>query len=365
MAKSDRTWVEVSRSALLWNFGQFQRFFNNQALIAPVVKANAYGHGNSLVVKILNHSQIWGFCVAYDSEAIELRSLTDKPLLVLSAWQSANLPELIRRHIRLVVWDIEAAQALARTAQRVNQRAIVHLKIDTGTTRIGARPENLTPLLTYLHRQRWLRLEGVFSHYADSESNLLRSARQQRTAFIQAASKVRAPLVHLACTAASLRLPLPPTNLVRLGLGLYGLWPSPATRRANRVRLRPTLAWKTRVLQVKTVPAGATIGYDRTYRVRTPTPVAILPVGYADGYDRRASNTSAVTIHGRRFPVVGRVSMNLTTVALGRHRHVRPGTEVCLVGRGVSADELAKQWQTINYEVASRIVPTIPRRLVA
>ncbi|MBI4089902.1 MAG: alanine racemase [Candidatus Kerfeldbacteria bacterium] len=364
MTKSDRTWVEVSRRALLSNFGQFQRFFHSQALIAPVVKANAYGHGNGLVVKTLNHSQVWGFCVAYDSEAIELRPLTDKPLLVLSAWQPINLPTLIRRRIQLVIWDRSAAQAAAQAAQRINRQAIVHLKIDTGTSRIGTRPEALAPLLNYLKRQRWLHLEGVFSHYADSESNSLRLARQQRADFIQAASQVSAPLVHIACTAASLRLPIPPTNLVRLGLGLYGLWPSPATRRADRVRLKPAMTWKTRVLQVKSVPAGTAIGYDRTYRVRRATTIAVLPVGYADGYDRRASNRSHVIISGRRCPIVGRVSMNLVMVDLGR-RPVSAGTEVTLLGRGAEADVLAREWSTIGYEVVSRISPNIPRYAAA
>ncbi len=356
-----RTWVEVSRSALLWNFGQFQRFFRHQALIAPVVKANAYGHGDRWVVQNLQQSPIWGFCVAYDTEAQELRPSTSKPILVLSAWQEANLPQLIRQGIRLVVWDIDAATTVARVAQRLGRKAIVHLKIDTGTTRIGTRPEELRQLQAQLHRARHLVVEGVFSHYADSENERLTFARHQRQTFLDQAARFKAPFSHLACTAASLRLPLTGTNLVRLGLGLYGLWPSTATKKFNRLIIRPVLSWKTRLLQTKRVPAGTTVGYDRTHRVRSATTVGILPIGYADGYDRRGSNRSFVVIAGRRYPIVGRVSMNLVMVDLGPRARPRPGTAVTLIGQGISADDLAAGWNTINYEVVARIDRRIPR----
>ncbi|MBI4426415.1 MAG: alanine racemase [Candidatus Kerfeldbacteria bacterium] len=365
MATSDRTWVEVSRRALLWNFGQFQHFFRNQALIAPVVKANAYGHGNRWVVENLHRSPIWGFCVAYDTEAEELRRFTAKPILVLSAWQETNLPRLIRHGIRLVVWDLVAARTVARVARRLGRRAIVHLKIDTGTTRIGTRLEALAGLKNFIRRQPALTVEGVFSHYADSEAASLTFTRQQQRRFVQAAHHIPAPYLHLACTAASLRLPLPPTNLVRLGLGLYGLWPSSATRQANRVSLKPVLSWKTRLLQVKSVPASTTIGYHRTYRLRRSSTIGVIPIGYADGYDRRASNRSSVVIADQLYPIIGRVCMNLTMIDLGARRRIQPGTEVTLLGPRVDADELARQWGTINYEVVSRIDREIPRLEVA
>lgn len=361
-APAYRTWIEVSRSALLWNFGQFQRFFGNQAQIAPVIKANAYGHGAPWVIKTLKQRQIWGFCVAYGQEALDLKPLLNKHrLLVLSAWQPSELPSLIAASTHLVVWDNTSAKLVATAARRLGRRANVHLKIDTGTSRIGVRPEGVASTMKFLQAQRWLYVAGIFSHYADSESANLGFARQQRQRFIQISEQYAVPFRHIACTAASLRLPLEQTDFVRLGIGLYGLWPSSATARANRVTLKPVLSWKTRVLQVKRVPAGATVGYDRTYRVRRHTRLAVLPIGYADGYDRRASNQSWVVINGRRCPVRGRVSMNLTIVDLGLRTPGRPGTTATLIGRGVDADALASSWKTISYEAVSRIDRTIPR----
>lgn len=357
-----RTWVEVSKSALLWNFGQFKRFFGDQAQIAPVVKANAYGHDVSWVVKTLSRGQFWGFCVAYGEEAMLLKSLDKQhPILVLSAWQEDELPRLIRKNVRLVVWDVNAAKVIARAARAVGQRAIVHVKVDTGTSRIGTRVERLSPLRSYLAGERALFVEGVFSHFADSESTNLSFTNSQYRAFINASSRFDAPLKHIACTAASLRTPLRGTNLVRLGIGLYGLWPSLATEHADRVTLKPVLSWKTRVLQVKRVPAGTKVGYGMTYKAPRATTLAVLPVGYADGYARSASNESWVVIRKVPCPVRGRVSMNLAVVDLGERSSVRTGTEVTLIGRGVAAGDLAATWKTLHYEVVSRIPPSIPR----
>jgi alanine racemase len=218
-----------------------------------------------------------------------------------------------------------------------------------------------------LSASRWISVEGIFSHYADSESENLNPARKQRALFLSALDGMHVPLVHMACSAASLRLPVPPTNMVRLGIGLYGLWPSEATKRhaPKGFSLRPALAWKTRVFQVKRIPAGTTVGYARTYVTKKATTLAVLPVGYADGYDRRASNKGCVVINGRRCPVIGRVSMNLTAVDCGPKGPVRPGDEVTLIGEGVTADDVAAAWGTIHYEAISRIDRAIPRKPVA
>lgn len=361
--QSYRTWIEISRSALYWNFRQFKRFFGRKALIAPVIKANAYGHDIAQIAKRLRNEPIWGFCVAYDTEANALikQGITNK-ILVLSAWQKHNLPNLIRHNIRLIVWDIESAQTISDVAKRSKIAALVHMKIDTGTTRIGTRPERIELFRRQLSGLPWIVVEGIFSHYADSESGDLASARDQRDLFIRTLNGMRAPLIHMACTAASLRLPITPTNLVRLGIGLYGLWPSKATRKHVRsLTLRPVMSWYTRILQVKRVPRGTTIGYARTFRVRRPTTIAVLPVGYADGYDRKASNRGFVVIRGGRSPIVGRVSMNLMAADLGATSAARPGDVVTLIGKGVSAEDCAAAWDTINYETVSRIDRDIPR----
>lgn len=359
-----RTWIEVSRSALLWNFGQFQRYFNHKALIAPVVKANAYGHDMAWAAKTLAGMPFWGFCVAHDTEAEQLLKLNiRKPILVMSAWEQGSLPLLIRRKVRFVVWDEQSAGVLSSVARSVGISAIVHAKLDAGTSRIGTRPELFRGFLASVRSDRWLQLEGLFSHYANSENGNLAFSRRQQAMFEEFSGSTPVQLRHIACTAASLRLPLLSTNIVRLGIGLYGLWPSAETQSAARrlITLRPVLSWKTRLLQVKRVPAGTTIGYGRTYRVTRATQIGILPVGYADGYDRRGSNASHVAVSDRRFPVIGRVSMNLITIDLGAKSRIRSGSVVDLIGERVTADDCADAWNTINYEVVSRIDPRLPR----
>lgn len=363
-----RTWVELSRSALSWNFGQFQRFFENKAIICPVVKANAYGHDVSWVTNKLSGKPIWGYSVAYGNEALKLKPRVGKSrIVVLSAWQPEELPDLIRQGIELVVWDTEAVKRIAAIGRRLNLRPAVHVKVDTGTTRIGTRFDELDSLMATLDRYRSeIKISGVFSHYADSEAKSLSFAELQQLRFLDAAKQIRAPWQHIACTAASLRLPLRGSNVIRLGIGLYGLWPSDETRRATRqIHLRPVLSWKTRILQVKHIPRGTTVGYGRTFGAARAMRIGILPVGYADGYDRRASNASWVMIGGSRCPVIGRVSMNLMAVDVARVREARAGQIATLIGPGIEADALAKTWQTIHYEIVSRIHPAIPRQEVA
>lgn len=348
---------------MLWNFGQFQQFFAGQAKICPVVKANAYGHDLAWVGKTLAKSQIWGFCVAYDTEAQALRQLVkDRPILVMSAWQSENLPQLIRHGVRLVVWDLDAARIVAQAARPTNRKAFVHVKIDTGTSRLGTAPNKLIPLRSFLSRSAEIEVEGVFSHLAESEADDLSFTKRQLQHFLEAAANFDVPLRHIACTAASLRLPLKGTNLVRLGIGLYGLWPSAATKKTiSGLTLKPVLAWKTRVLQVKTVPASTAIGYERTFITKRRTKIVTLPIGYADGYDRQGSNKSKVVIDGVLCPVVGRVGMNLIMADATGVRNVHSGSLTTLIGEGITADQLAQSWGTIHYEVVSRINSHIPR----
>lgn len=317
--------------------------------------------------EILQKTPIWGFCVAYGSEALELagRIGRTKPILVVSAWEPNELDRLIREGIRLVAWDHDAIGRIARTSRRLGVRTRVHLKIDTGTSRIGVRTDSAAEFIRTAARLPSINIEGIFSHFADSEGESLAFAREQLRRFDSVAASISAPLKHMACTAATIRLPLNGTNLVRLGIGLYGLWPSAATHRVARFDLKPVMSWKTHILQVKRVPAGTTVGYGRTYRVRRKMPIAILPIGYSDGFDRRASNTGWVMVHGRRCPVIGRISMNLTAVDVSRAPSARPGDDVTLIGPGIDAERLAESWGTLHYEVISRIHPLIPRIPVA
>lgn len=369
-----RTWVEIDSWALRANLQGFRRRLNKNVHLGLVVKANAYGHGTTAVVRSLARQPFWGFCVASGDEALALRPHTNRPILVLSSWRAAELPSLIRARVRLVAWDLGSARTISRVAQRLTRRAAVHVKIDTGTSRIGVPASDAREAITALRSLPGLTLDGIFSQLADSEDHHRAFTEQQIAVF----NRVRAlaphvPLHHVACTAAALRYPAAHNTLVRLGLGLYGLWPSRATEAAVRrhhrsFRLAPVLTWKTRLLQVKELPAGTPVGYALTFRTRRRTRLGIVPIGYWDGYDRRLGNRAHVLIRGHRAPVIGRVSMNLTMVDVTDIPAARAGEHVTLLGQqgqqSVTAEDLATWADTINYEVVARIAAHVPRVVV-
>lgn len=366
-----RTWVEVSKSALLANIRAFASLLPKTVKIAPVVKANAYGHGMLETVKTLQNEQIWGFCVASGDEAIELRPKMKGKLLVMSSWLPSELARLIRYGVHLVAWDLPSVRLMHRLAQRVGKRANVHVKIDSGAGRIGLRPEAVGEFAGALRGLSGIRCAGVFSHFANSEENGNHFTERQLEAFQRASAAFDQGVErHIACTAAALRYPQSWCSFIRLGLGLYGLWPSKpaahdALRRWRRLRLQPVLQWVTTLLQVKDLPARAPVGYGLTFRTKRQTRLGILPIGYWDGYDRRLGNRASVLIRGRRAPVIGRVCMNLTMVDLTDLPPVPAGERVTLIGQQgrarVTADDLAAFAQTINYEIISRINPRLPR----
>lgn len=368
--RDDRTWVEISRSALAHNLRAVQRLVGSVP-IAPVVKANAYGHGLSEIMAGLRSEKIWGVCVADGREALELRRQYRGRILVLSFWQPGELPRLVHQGIDLVVWDHQSLAAVRRLPPALGRRARIHLKLDSGTSRLGFLPNQLSSLRRDLHRSR-IRPVAIFSHLANSEELGLGRTRNQIIRFTTLVNLLgldRGILTHLACTAAALRYPEARFGLIRLGLGLYGLWPSAATKRVVEAknpwfRLKPVLAWASRLSQVKTVPAGTSIGYGSTVTVKRPTRIGTIPIGYADGYRRMWSNRSWVMIHGHRAPVIGRVSMNVTTVNLERVPRPSVGDETVLLGRGVSAEDVARRSSSINYEVTTSIASTIRRILL-
>lgn len=340
--------------------------------IMPVVKANAYGHGMEQIVAALPHKELWGCGVAYGSEALQLRASGYRGrLVVLSYWHPSEIQELIRLDVEIVVWDEASYSAVREPAQA---RPRIHIKLDTGTTRIGFLPTQAT-LVNRILNDRRVRVGGTFSHLANAEEIQRRRTREQvkhfttLTSSYQISSTARGGERHIACTAAAIRYPEARFELIRLGIGLYGIWPSTAIRRWSEqhnanLELRPVLAWKARLAQVKTVPKGTGIGYGATYIARRPMRVGVVPVGYADGLDRRLSNRGSVSIDGRRVPIIGRICMNLCMVNLDSVPAARSGDTVELIGLTYTADDMAADCGTIPYEVTTRINWSIERRVV-
>jgi alanine racemase len=367
--------IVISRQALLHNLRQF-RTLAPKSQIMCVVKSNAYGHGSYQVASVVEEMTDWLAVVNLD-EALWLRGMgISKPILVLSYYDSSQIAEAIKKNISLVVYDRTQAEELNRTARKLKKLVRVHVKIDTGTSRLGIMPDQAAEFVEYLNSLKNLEIEGIMSHFAASEEDS-EFTKQQLDKFKQIVSRLnlpqaRKPILHIACSAASLLQKDSRLDAVRLGIGLYGLWPSLEAKSQMlkldpKFELRPALSWKTKIIQLKQLPAGSFIGYGKSYQTQRDTLLAVLPVGYFEGYDRGLSNKAEVLIAGQRCKILGRICMNLTMVDVTDAQKVKVGDEAVLIGKQdkeeITADELAEKIGTINYEVVTRINPMIPRIL--
>ena len=368
------TWVEINREAIEHNLKVFRRLIGKKVQLMPVIKSNAYGHGFFEVAKICEMSPaVNRICVVSLAEALALRQINiRKPIVILSIFEldAVSVAEGIKKNIAFPLYTLKHAAFLNSIGKKLHKRVQVHLKIDIGTTRVGVLISELNLFLNELKKFSYLNIEGLFGHYASSEFNSAYT-KKQLVQFNEADKILKnhglTPTIkHTACSAATMLHPEAYGNAVRVGLGIYGLQPSVHT--AKKVRLRPALSWQTTVIQVKTVPRGTRISYGGTFITKRQTRLAILPVGYWDGYVRALSNKSFVILHGKRCPVRGRICMNLTIVDVTEAPKVTVGDKATLIGEqgktAVTADELAKLSDTINYEVTTRINPLLPRVLV-
>ncbi len=381
MDRTLNTVVEVSRSALVHNLGEFRRLVGPRRKLLAVVKANAYGHGIREVAAIAVDEGVDWLGVHSVEEGAALREAGVKvPVLVLGYAPLAVLEEAVARDLRLTVYNRETVARLAVLAARLRKTVRVHVKVETGTWRQGVAPRELGAFVRDVRRRPGLAVEGLSSHFANIEDTTRHDyPRRQLEAYRAACRELgaggfRVPVRHMSCTASTILFPERDFNLARVGIGLYGLWPSKETYLSclldgkEPVSLRPALAWKARIAQVKKVPAGADIGYGCTYRTTRPTVLAVVPVGYYEGYDRGLSNAAHVLVRGRRAPVRGRVAMGFFTADVTDVPGVRLEDEVTLVGADgqerIAAEDLAALTGTISYEVVSRINPLVPRVVV-
>lgn len=375
----ENSWVEVDRSALIHNLKAFRRLIGPDVKLMPVVKANAYGHGLPEVSSLAAKSGLADWLgVNSLEEGLALgRGGIRLPVLVLGYVPLSGLPAAARAGLRLTVYNQETVRVLSRLPGK--RPVPLHIKLETGTNRQGVGLEQAARLARLIKRSRNLSLEGYSTHFANIEDTLDRSYPQgqmQRYQSMVAELERRglgAPLTHTACTAAAVIFPQTRRSLVRAGIGIYGLWPSRETMLSSRdlnpwLELKPVLSWKARVAQVKEVPSGSYVSYGCTYRTTRRSRLAVLPVGYYDGYDRRLSNTAHVLIRGRRAPIRGRVCMNLCVADVTDIPGARVEDEAVLLGsqgrERITAEQLAAWIGTINYEVVTRINPLLPRLVV-
>ncbi len=359
--------VIISKSALLHNLRAYRRAIGD-VWVMSVIKSNAYGHGIIETAQIVERETDW-FGVASGNEALALRSAgIKKPILVLSFYDETQIPELVKHNISLAVYDLKQAVRISQVAKKLKRTANIHLKVDTGTSRLGIFPNEVTSFVEKLLHLSNLKIEGVFSHFAASEENLEFTKKQSHifnTVIEELEWRGIDPIQHIACTAAGLTTPNSRHCMVRLGIGLYGLWPSSQARKNAKFELKAALSWQCRIIQVKVLPKGAYVGYGISYQTKRSTKLAILPIGYYDGYDRKLSNSGQVLIGGFRCQILGRICMNLMMVDVTEVKKVQVGDTAVLIGRQgkeeITADELALKIGTISYEVVTRINSEIPR----
>jgi len=376
---SNLVWVELDREVPDHNLRELRKGLRKGTILCAVVKANAYGHGVKEMIPLLPSAD-W-FAVNSLEEGVELREMAEKrPVLVLGHVPLDALQEAVARNLDFTVYNRETLEALAQLDLGSIGPARLHLKVETGTGRQGILPSEVKGFVGQLKSVAGAKLVGVSTHFANIEDTLNHDyAQAQLDRFgdvlnILDRLDIKADFIHAAATAAGILFSKTHFNLVRAGIGIYGLWPSRETYLSTLLGhrpvpdLRPVLTWKTRIVQIKNLPEGSYIGYGCTYRATRPIRVAVLPVGYAEGYDRKLGNAAYVLIRGKRAPVIGRVCMNLTMVDISDIPHAGLEEEVVLLGQDgeerVSVETMAEWAGTINYEIVTRISPLFPRRVV-
>ena len=363
------TRAEISLGHLRHNLSELGRVA--QVPIWSVLKADAYGHGAKAVARTLERAGSAGICVALIEEGIELREAGIQiPILLMGGHYSGAWPELLRHALTPVLSRQDQIESLAEEVRERGGPVFgVHIKIDTGMARLGVPMHELGPFASALGSCRELRLDGVMTHFASAESDPEFVARQlelfeQGTQLLrQAGLSIRQR--HAANTAALLGHPAARLDLVRPGIGLFGL--SPGIRGA--AQLRPVMRVRSEVISLRSVSTGASVGYGATFRATSETRIATIPMGYGDGLSRALSNRGQVLVRGRRAPIVGAVSMDLTSIDVSGVPGVEIGDEVVVLGSQsgplgedtLSAEEIAAQTGTIAWEVLTAVSRRVPR----
>jgi alanine racemase len=375
------TWAEVSLDALRHNFRSIRQHVAPQATVMAVVKADAYGHGAAQCARALEAEGANWFGVTSTEEGVQLRQAGIRGRIVaLSGFWPGEEGALIEHAITPTVWDAKQLELLEMAARRAKQNYAfpVHLKIDTGMTRLGTSVRELDTVLAALRSASGVVLEGVLTHLASAEILDASDCEAQIACFEAALNRIAASglspkYVHIANSAAILGRPQTWKNMVRPGISLYGYsLPLICAKREvpapKPLALKPALTWKSRILALRDVAANQRISYDATYVTSAPARIAVIPVGYADGLSRQLSCKGKVIVGGQLAPIVGRVTMDLTMIDVTDIAGVEVGSKVILIGSDgkltVSAWTHATLADTIPYEILCNISKRVPRKYV-
>ncbi|MCX6751816.1 MAG: alanine racemase [Candidatus Nomurabacteria bacterium] len=374
MKNSPLAYIELSKKNLIHNIRQFKTLAKKGTKIAVALKGNAYGHGQNEVTKILE-SYVDYFQINSAEELRVLRKISKKKTFVLGYVQKADLKEAIKLGCILSVFSIEELKNVNKIAKQLKTKQEIHVPIDAYLGREGFLEKELPKFFEELKKCKNVKLTGIYAHFANIEDTTSFAHAQRQidkyTQAIKLAGKFgfKNLQTHISATSGLLVYEKDKgiNSLVRLGIGVYGMWPSEHIKYQykNKLELKSVLSWKTKIAQIKTLPAGSTIGYGLTYMTYVPTKIAIIPQGYADGLDRGLSNKGEVLIKGTRCKILGRVAMNMFVVNISHLKNVKAEDEVVIIGsqgkEQISAEEIAEKIDTINYEVTTRISSLLPK----
>ncbi len=362
------TYAEIDLSAIDKNIKNILNHTRPAGVMA-VVKANGYGHGALEVGKQALKSGAQYLAVALPEEGVALRQNDiSAPVLVFAGLFPEQADMMVKHDLEATVYTHDQLQALTRAAAKNETTAVVHIKVDTGMGRVGVPWQNALAFIRKAQHQPHIRIQGLYTHFATSDEKDKTYAYLQLNRFQTVVeecrqAKIQIPIIHAANSGAILDVPESYFDIVRPGVMMYGYYPSPDT--TESIQIHPAMTLTTKVLHIKTVPQDTYVSYGRLYRTTESTRIATLPIGYADGYNRALTNQTHALIRGTRYPVVGRVCMDLIMVDVGNNTEISSGDPVVLYGQQgsetISIQDIASKLDTIPYEVTCWISNRVPR----
>lgn len=372
MKSYSRAYAEINLDAVIHNISQMEKAIGKDTKIIGVIKADGYGHGAVPIGKELERLEsVWGYAVATAEEAAILRrNELKKPVLVLGTVFPEQYGILAKQEIRATVYSMKQAKGIEDFAKKQGQSVRIHLKIDTGLSRLGFQvTEEAADELAQIVKMPHMIVEGIFTHFAKADAQDKTMAKDQFRQFLKmkemlAQRGISIPVSHCANSAAMIDMPKTNMSLVRAGISLYGLWPSDEVRKEH-LDLQPALSLKSRIVFLKELKPGRTVSYGATYETKKTQRIATIPVGYADGYARSLSNRGYVLIHGKAAPICGRICMDQFMADVTDIPEAAEGDTVTLIGRDgsreISMEEIGDLSGRFNYEFACDLGKRIPR----
>jgi len=367
------TWIEVDLNAIRHNFLQIRKFTGKDTAILVPVKANAYGHGILETCDVLVRSGVDYLGVGTVDEAIFLRrnGFVKTPVLMLGSVLTSVVEPIVMNNITQTVGDMRLARAIDKCAERKGKKAKIHIKIDTGMGRIGVWHEDAMKLISKISRLSNVKIEGIFSHFpsADEDRPLTHRQIKDFLSLLQDVEKAGINIIyrHMANSMAVMDYKASHMNLIRPGLMIYGLSPSPGAF-GRKISLKPALCLKSKIVFIKNVPPGRKISYCGTHITTCHTKIATIPIGYADGINRRLSNKGRVLVGGKKAPIIGMVCMDQIMIDINHIDHAKIGDEVVIIGSQknlrISAEEIGQLCDTIPYEVVCWFDKRIARKYI-